>query len=276
MILFFLNAILKTEETTSISLFSGLRNNDVPTMLTNMSLVEQREYEIAFLTRQLLLKNEQVRSLTEFREKFPKIYNNVIPANIISRRNISNVRKTFYIDRGMYDGVELGDIILFGHSLIGFIIEKQQYSSQVLSIADPSVRIPVELVGNINVAEMKTQEEQEASENNKNKEDIDILYYGKAICCGKSQKTCYLKWLEKTYQPWKTDKAYVLTATGTTTDGILNFPVGLVVGIVDSPYQEHISGTKQAPMSEGIFWNIPVQICDVDSIHTVIILKTSS
>ena len=123
---------------------------------------------------------------------------------------------------------------------------------------------------------MKTQEEQEASENNKNKEDIDIFYYGKAICCGKSQKTCYLKWLEKTYQPWKTDKAYVLTATGTTTDGILNFPVGLVVGIVDSPYQEHISGTKQAPMSEGIFWNIPVQICDVDSIHTVIILKTSS
>lgn len=159
--------LLKKYHISIPSIFSLFRkNNHIETILEKTD----PNFTIAWLTNQLLLANESLLSLTTFREKFPQEYPDVTPANIISRRNINSLHKTLILDRGLRDGIQQRDIVLSGYNVIGFITNVQQSTCQVLLITDPDMRIPVDIIGSLNIAELeqfrKNMEEVQKLRNN--------------------------------------------------------------------------------------------------------------
>ena len=347
--------LLKKHHISIPSIFSLFRKNShIETTLkeTDPNLT------IAWLTNQLLLANESLLSLTTFREQFPQEYPDVIPANIISRRNINSLHKTLILDRGLRDGIQQRDIVLTGYNVIGFITNVQQSTCQALLITDPDMRIPVDIIGAFSIAELeqfkknlaeiqtlrnnsinlyqlmqladkgnvesqyflglmyeigeqviqdlsKAKELYEKASNqgykpaqqrliyimqNQNTSNLPFAkyYYGSAICHGVNQKNCIVHYVPKTNSAWYYSQAYLITNSESDI-----FPAGLIIGIVKTPYQyeqQNIRENNQRPenkqnleknsnnhkrgaLSEGMFWNLPVQIVNVDELKTVLIIK---
>lgn len=348
--------VLKKNHISIPSIFSLFRNNNnnIETTLPDPN------FTIAWLTNQLLLANESLLSLTKFREQFPQEYPDVIPANIISRRNINSLHKTLILDRGLRDNVHQRDIVLAGYNVIGFITNVQQSTCQVLLITDPDMRIPVDIIGSFNIAELeqfrknmlevqtlrnnsiniyqlsqladkgnaeaqyflgfmyevgeqviqnlsKAKELYEKASNqgykpaqqrliyimqNQNLSSLPFAkyYYGSAICHGVNQKYCIVHYVPKASTSWHYSQAYLITKKISESD---IFPAGLIIGIVKNPYQyeqdsiefkdknpknkknlkKDSNNHKRIALSEGMFWNLPVQITDVDELKTVLIIK---
>jgi cell shape-determining protein MreC len=347
-----LGALLKKNHITMPSIFSLFRrNNHIETTLKETD----PNFTIAWLTNQLLLANETVLSLTTFRDQFPKEYPEVIPANIISRRDINNLHKTLILDRGLRDGINEGDIVLSGHNVIGVIAKVQESTCQVLLITDPDMRIPVDIIGALDVTELerfkKNIPEIQRLRNDSrnfheliqlaNKRDVEAqyllglmyetgkqglpnwskakelyekaskqgsqpaqqrldymmqnqdlsgissskYYYGSAICHGVDKNYCIVHYVPKEL-PWEYSQAYLITNSESDI-----FPAGLIIGIVNTPYQYKQSEKnkqdmknsqsfetnthKRVALSEGMFWNLPVQIVNVDELKTLLIIKNS-
>lgn len=239
-----------------IEIFSGLSQGlrepavAVTNVAENTEITSLRE-QVALLSWRLLTVQENLESLTSFREKFAlEKVPNVIPACILARRDSSLHRHSFLIDRGRKDGVTAGAAAVFGHSLVGRVKEAGEYVSRVLYVSDPLMRIGVIL--------LSTTEGKETQ-------------YGEGICIGMG-KYCELRFVEKNYQEW--NAAYVLTS-GLQGD----YLPGLVIGKVQFPTNQPKGQESQEnfPGEEiGLFWNLRVQPVDLDKIQTVLILKTTN
>ena len=93
----------------------------------NLEINSLRE-QIAFITWKNLLLEEQIKSLTEFREKFSlEKIQYIIPATIIIKRDSSDKRCSFVVDRGKSDGVEVGNPVISGISLVGRVFEVMEH-----------------------------------------------------------------------------------------------------------------------------------------------------
>jgi len=203
------------------------------------------QHQISALSWQVLQLQEQVQNLTKFREKFSiEDMPLVIPAKILLRHDSSTLRNSFIIDRGSQHGVKPGFAVVYGYSLLGRILEVSPKTSKVLHITDPAMRIGIYVIGTV--------------------EDQTITY-AEGLCIGRNSN-CELRHIEKGNQKWQEGELSIVTS------GFKKqFPPGLVVGTIQSPYRKKTG----AELEEiGVFWDLPVQIADLSKILTVLVLPS--
>lgn len=203
--------------------------------------------EIAVLSWKLIKAKERIKNLTTFREKFSiEKIPYVISASILIRRDSSNIRKSFVIDKGYNDGIKAGANVIYGHSLIGKVVEVGKYVSRILHIQDPAMRVCIKLIS---------------------KSDEKIYNYGTGIC--KGGKRCSLELVEKGYSKWVTSKLTVLTSGF---NG--EYLPDLVVGTVTLPKYRQKPRKKEEHIENntGLFWDLPVEILDLSKMNTVLVV----
>lgn len=205
-------------------------------------------HQVASLTWQNLQLQEQIATLTAFREKFPmQNFPQVVPALIIAKKdNSSTFRRTFMINRGHKDGITIGSPVLSGCTLVGRVAETEKNWSRVVALTDPSMRIGIEIIG--------IQDNQPYS-------------YAKGLCIGKNTEFCELRNIEKSLVPWQPGELSIIT-----TNFREQYPPGLVIGTIQSPYRA--AGVQEKTPESGIFWDLPVKVLSIEQLNSVLVLLT--
>lgn len=206
--------------------------------------IETLRSQVAFLTLALIQKEEQIKSLTRFREQFPiEKIPFVVPASLLIKRDMSSNRRTFVIDKGSLDNIAVGSAVIFGNSLLGRVIEVSPKTSRAIHITDPAFRVKVRLANFSGTSIIRD--------------------YGEAVCSGQGYSHCILNFLEKNYQKWE-DKEVSVLVSGKPEEAL----PWLVIGTVTSPH----STPDKENVEAGLFWNLKVNIMDIDQICTVLVL----
>jgi rod shape-determining protein MreC len=196
------------------------------------------KHQVAALQWEKLALQEKLISLTRFTDRFSAdTLPLVIPARILVHRDSSNNRQTYLIDRGKRHGVSIGDVVVFGDTLVGRVIEVGKQVSRVLKLSDPATKIAIMILPT------------------SNQEDSIV---GEGMAEGDSSQ-CQLKFLERSSQLRSGCFALTSGQNG-------EYPRGLVVGEL----QEQEEG------SYGLFWNASIKILDTDAIQTVLVISTHS
>lgn len=126
----------------------SLRVNDLLGILGKISDLQEENEELRQLNSELL---EQISGYEECREENEALkeqldLKNISSEWIVEARVIGSdiaLGNTLQINVGRGDGVELGDIAVFGEYAVGKIIRVEKYTSKVLLITAPSSNIPV-------------------------------------------------------------------------------------------------------------------------------------
>jgi cell shape-determining protein MreC len=243
--LLFLNRVFVKNRVDIFSFFPSYNICEADEKVRYYREIHKVRQEIAILSWQLIKAKEKIRNLTTFREKFSiEKIPYVITASIIIRRDSSNPRKSFVIDKGYSDGIKAGANVIYGHSLVGKVVEVGKYVSRILHIKDPAMRISIKLIS-------KFKEK--------------IYNYGSGIC--KGGKYCSLELVEKGYMKWVTPKMMVLTS-GFNGEYLSN----LIIGTVTLPRYRKKLKKKNFKGRTGLFWDLPVKIMDLNKMNTVLVV----
>ncbi len=152
----FLNKVYMVIEKPMLSLGESITEN-VHGIFSYRDLLEENEQlkeenerlqnEVISLT----LSADELQELNELSEvlgyEFVNPAENIVTSNIVSE-NSTNWTHTFSIDRGSESGIEVGDIVLSGRSMIGKISETGSGWSKVNTIFDESIKINFAVQGN--------------------------------------------------------------------------------------------------------------------------------
>ncbi|WP_372369033.1 rod shape-determining protein MreC [Candidatus Uabimicrobium sp. HlEnr_7] len=178
----------------------------------NVTLLKQqlasKQLEIIHLKQ--TLKNIQILQKEISLQNTQKSIN----AKILLRRDSSDHRSSFIINKGKKDGVALKSYVTFKKNLLGIVYKLSTHSSMVLRVSDPYMRIPIFLMI---------------------KENDIFTIYDEGICVGQSRQKCKIKFLQ-----WHPEKVLPQTAI-VLTSGFGNYPQGLIVGnaIIKKSEEKH-------------------------------------
>lgn len=234
-----------------ISSFSSPLAENIPLQSQEQSLIAENitlRHQTATLSWEILQLKEQVNNLTTFREKFSlEKFPLVVPASIIFQKDTSSAfRRTFLINRGSKDKIKVGSPVVSGSTLVGRIAEVEKNTSRVVAISDPSMRIGIEVIGTSSDGTPKS--------------------YAKGMCIGKNSEFCELRNVEKDVVKWPSGILNIVTS------GFRDqYPAGLIVGTIQSPYYS-TSDQQLSPPDTGVFWDLPVEIQSVSQLKTVLVL----
>ena len=239
-----------------LTLFSLIPSSRGAEIITEVTVSKEKELQelraqVAFLSWQLIDIKDKLLSLTTFRQQFPlENVPYIIPASILIKRDNSSNRCSFVINRGKQDGVKAGAVAVFGHTVVGRVIETGKNTSRLLHISDPQICIGVILHGIVAGQPVE---------------------YGEGICLGISGNSCRLRLVEKNYQKWQCPEVTIVTS------GFKGqYPRGLIVGTIISPYSKKFhdkTTVKTAEQNAGLFWDLPVKIITLDQLNTVLVIK---
>lgn len=90
-----------------------------------------------FDLRELNQENIRLRELLNFKQKSPL---RLVAARVIAR-SPDNWSSSIIIDKGRYNGVKLGMVVVNSVGLVGRIVEALQNSSKVLLLSDPNLGV---------------------------------------------------------------------------------------------------------------------------------------
>ncbi|NUM34296.1 MAG: rod shape-determining protein MreC [Candidatus Brocadiae bacterium] len=226
------------------NLFASFSSNTIKlSQQDQQSEIETLRNQVAYLSLSLIQKEEQIKSLSGFREQFSADrIPSIVPASILVRRDISPNRRTLVIDKGSINSIKMGSAVFFGHSLLGRVIEVSPHTSRVMHITDPAFRVKVTLIGF---------------------SGDKIKDYGEAVCAGQNHSYCSLNLLEKNYQKWDHKEISVLVS-GKPSEDLPWFTLGTVTA------PDYVQDKES--LDAGNFWNLKVNIIDIDQIRTVLVL----
>ncbi len=109
----------------------------------NMVQNEKLKKEIDFLrqklnaTNEIYLENRRLKSLLAFKQKAPF---KVVTAKIIGR-SADNWSSIAIIDKGNYNGIKRGFVVITSLGLAGRVVETADYTSKIMLINDPSLGV---------------------------------------------------------------------------------------------------------------------------------------
>ncbi len=217
----------------------------------SISEIMHLQQALAQTKLELFQLKEQLRTLTNFREKFSKKkIPLVIPATIIIRNDSSDNRHSFKIDRGSFDNIKLGDIVVFNDSLVGRVSEISDHYSTVLKVTDPAMQIPISVFS----ADDREKEYGEGISIGNGQEDSTCIIDSREICRG--EELCRLDLVERKRQ-------FPASAVIVTSGLKGEYPRGLVVGSLTFSQSDQI----------GLFWDVKIRPLNLDQIHTVLVFS---
>jgi cell shape-determining protein MreC len=142
--------------------------------------------------------------------------------------------------------VQVGDIVIFGNSLVGKISQVGNYTSQALHITDPKMRVAVQLI-------YKDSKEK----------------CGEGICIG-MVNYCKLELVEKTPENRDKNSTVYVLSSGFSGD----YPDGLMIGKVElltKAEENQVISTENS-----LFWNAKVYPKAIHEINSVFVIKPES
>ena len=195
------------------SYFSSWGLTSFTLLLSTPKQAKKEEQEtIESLRQELARKNLKIEELTKTLNNIEALQTKIplepsvkfITAKILLKRDSSDHRNSFVINKGKLDGVPLGAPVTYDKHLLGITYKLSSRSSMVLQVSDPFMHIPVFLMS---------------------RKGKDYSVYDEGMCVGQSKQKCkikFIQWQEQTSLP---NEGVVLTA------GFgRRFPTGLIIG----------------------------------------------
>jgi rod shape-determining protein MreC len=128
-----------------LSLIAWLKREAGGVIFYHRNLVERERFnneaEILrrslFDLREVYLENKRLAGLLSFKQKSPL---RLIPARVIAR-SADSWSSSVIIDKGRFNGIRRGMVVINSRGLVGRVVESADNSSRILLINDPSLGI---------------------------------------------------------------------------------------------------------------------------------------